>query len=545
MKKPNHMSPRIPSLIGFALLVCLTALSQMVDAGTLSASQVRSAVLTWVHSVTADARPEAVIEQLDPYERDGEIVAYIAHLSGGGYCLCGANETVLPVYLYCPHGSYDQNNPACQSILSEIAARTKCVSEGLQRADAKVLAHQEELSERAALWNQLAAGSIPAKGTRMGRALAEPDSMSLPLTSRWNQSSPYNDQCPELTPGSEQVPVGCVATAISQIMYYWQWPATGIGSHTDENNYNYRWRSGWDGEPLSVDPSITGWANRLQWTSASGGRLQMNGYWDASLYAAAQKISTSTSYLQALANLYNRLTSGSTTNSANFGATTYQWSLMQDVHTDPVDAGDVAVATLGYQVAVALDMDFGIKGSGTPLYYAIDVRNNRVPLVNNFRYDADVESGYGHTDISSLITSDIQWMRPVAYAGTSSTDSHVWVLCGYNKGTDPNRQFKMNMGWGGTDNGWYSLDNVPSDLTQYPGYLIYIAPEGVVRFVGGTTSGDGSPLQPYTDISAAVASASSGATLIFKAGSDNTFTAPLTINKALTLRGRDVTIRAK
>ncbi len=44
------------------------------------------------------------------------------------------------------------------------------------------------------------------------------------------------------------------------------------------------------------------------------------------------------------------------------------------------------------------------------------------------------------------------------------------------------------------------------------------------------------------DIETAVANAANGTTLIFKAGSDNTFTAPLTINKPLTLKGRDATI---
>ncbi|MCP4991765.1 MAG: hypothetical protein GY928_38605, partial [Colwellia sp.] len=37
--------------------------------------------------------------------------------------------------------------------------------------------------------------------------------------------------------------VGCNATALAQIMYYWGWPNTGIGSHSV--NYNYRWRNNW------------------------------------------------------------------------------------------------------------------------------------------------------------------------------------------------------------------------------------------------------------------------------------------------------------
>jgi hypothetical protein len=370
--------------------------------------------------------------------------------------------------------------------------------------------------------------------------------MSLPLTSRWGQGSPYNDQCPELTPGAdEHTIVGCNATAISQIMYYWKWPQTGVGTYTDGTNYAYRWRATWDEEPLSADPGIpSAWTNRLQWTSTGGGRLRMNGYWEAGTFTSAKTLSTDAAYQTALGTLYGRLTQASTTNSANFGATTYQWNLMQDVHSDPADAGAGAVATLCYQVAVALDTDFGLGWSGSDLYRAVDIVNNRNPLVNNFLYDADAY--YGLANIVTQVTNDIQWLRPVGFSGGRAIGgAHAWVLYGYNKGTDPNRQFKMNMGWNGGSDGWYSLDSVPLDFTLYHHYLLAIAPQNVVRFVGSTTSGDGSPLEPYSDIAQAVSTASNGTTLIFKAGSDNTFTAPLTITKPLTLKGRNVTIRNK
>jgi hypothetical protein len=544
MKSHIHTIVGIGKAIGFLLAFCLMIGPCSLYAGTFSEMDVRSAVQTWVHSVTADARPDAYIERMEPYEVEGELRAYIAHLSGGGYCLCGADEVVLPVYLYCPRGKYDPGNPACRAILSEIAARARFVREGVERGDARVLAHQQRLSERSTFWRELVSGMVPRRSSRLEGVLAEPDSMSLPLTCQWGQGSPYNDQCPNLTPGAdERTLVGCVATAISQIMYYWKWPNTGVGTHTGDS-YDYRWRADWDEEPLSVDPSIpSGWTGRLEWTSASGGRLRMSGYWEAGTYSSARNISAHTTYREALDTLYNHLTSASTTTFANFGATTFQWSLVQDDHSDPVDAGDNAAATLCYQVAVAVDMEFGRGLSLSDLWRAVDPNGNRYPLVNNFRYDADAY--YGHDSIATRVTRDIQWLRPVAFSGSGTIGGHAWVLYGYNKGTDPDRQFKMNMGWSGSSDGWYSLDNVPGGLTENHGYLIYVSPQDVVAFVGNITSGDGSPLQPHAGIETAATAASSGATLIFKAGSVNTFTAPLTISKAMTLKGRDATIRAK
>lgn len=52
------------------------------------------------------------------------------------------------------------------------------------------------------------------------------------LTDVWSQySSPFNDLCPLDSTGARCV-VGCVATAMSQVMHYWQWPLQGVGSHT-------------------------------------------------------------------------------------------------------------------------------------------------------------------------------------------------------------------------------------------------------------------------------------------------------------------------
>jgi len=54
------------------------------------------------------------------------------------------------------------------------------------------------------------------------------------LTTNWHQNSPYNTYTPILE--SKHAPVGCVATAMAQIMAYHQWPKKGIGTHTNSNN---------------------------------------------------------------------------------------------------------------------------------------------------------------------------------------------------------------------------------------------------------------------------------------------------------------------
>lgn len=65
-----------------------------------------------------------------------------------------------------------------------------------------------------------------------------------PLTeTRWNQSAPYNDLCPEVN--GERSVTGCVATAMAQVMKYHNHPAKGKGEHS------YDWKTG--GKKLSFN----------------------------------------------------------------------------------------------------------------------------------------------------------------------------------------------------------------------------------------------------------------------------------------------------
>ena len=525
-------------IIRLILIFSLCCFPFWTEARSLTEKEVRQAVQTWVRQVTAEARPEAVIERMEPYLVEGETVAYIAHLQGGGFCLCGADNSVLPVYLYSPSGKYSPENQSYQYILWEISERTKILYSDPGNKFSPLQSFEQSLAERDSFWQKLISGNISNSINIKESLGAEPDLMQLPLTSQWNQTTPYNDQCPILTPGSNKHTVtGCGATAQAQVMYYWKWPLTGTGV-SKIVNYNWRWRSDWDEETLTLNPGITpNWEGgvRLEWTSTNGGKLRMNGYWDGSLYWAARAITQDASFVTALDNLYNRLTTGITQLQANFGSTTYNWNILTDTpHLDPPGPGDVEVAKLSLHAGISAEMDYGLKSSGTPLYFIDDA------LTNYFRYDPDVLSAYSDRDINKM-TEDIQWARPLMLGGCSSPNNcHIWVAYGYNKGTDPNRQFLMQKGWGSAGE-WYSCD---SFFPLYQKNLTYIAPLNIVKFVGAAGSGDGSPSNPYLNIEEALNNAADGSTLIFKAGSLNLFsTGSLVINRPLTLKGYSATLQ--
>jgi hypothetical protein len=503
-------------------------------------SGVKSAVQTWLHFETADANQELIIESIDPWYVDGVVTGYIAHIQGGGFCICGADTLVLPVYFYSPEGTFNPDSEDYRFIFWEINARKQYLESMLQQKNATpLLSTRTALTDREAYWQKLIAGQ-PVQRLQSKDVEAAPTTMILHLTTSWHQRSPYNDLCPNLTPGQdEHVVVGCVATSTAQVMNYWKWPNTGVG--TGSNDYSYRWRSDWDETSLSANPKPelgdTYWSwggGRLEWTSTGGGILRMTGYWDQSVYLAAVRINENdTDFRTALDFLWNRLSLDSKPNTANFGTTNYNWSILPDTAADPPDAGALEAAKLSYQLGIALKMNWGLWLSTTSTNAAVTA------LEDHFRYDDDA---FTSAASANMLIEEIQWLRPAFLDGCrSSGGCHSWLVVGYNLGIAPDHQFYINLGWGGGNAGWYTLDSMEFNLNQ--SQATQVAPENV-KFVGAADAGDGSPNDPYRDIDEANAEAADNSILIFQAGSINSFAGgSLVLNRPMTLKGYNATIK--
>ncbi len=63
-------------------------------------------------------------------------------------------------------------------------------------------------------------------------AAAKTTAVSPLLTTIWNQSPYYNANCPYDAAGGGTSVTGCVATAMAQVMKFWNWPTTGTGIHS-------------------------------------------------------------------------------------------------------------------------------------------------------------------------------------------------------------------------------------------------------------------------------------------------------------------------
>ncbi len=114
---------------------------------------------------------------------------------GQGYIIV-AGDDCLPVILgYTEKGDFDADNvpPALQDMFNGWA---QSVSQA-----------------------QAAGTNAPR---RVLTATSARDNIKPIMSSHWHQSSPYNDRCPYITGTTNRALTGCVATAASQILYYWR-----------------------------------------------------------------------------------------------------------------------------------------------------------------------------------------------------------------------------------------------------------------------------------------------------------------------------------
>ena len=144
------------------------------------------------------------------------------------FVIMAADDCVQPVLGYSLTGSF-----VAENIPENVQGWLLGYNEEIQFA---IDNRMKASSETSQLWNDLIAGNSKA-----GRATAVVEPL---IQTRWNQTQYYNLYCPAVSDGPDgRAYTGCVATAMAQIMKYWNYPASGIGSHS------YTWNN----QTLSAD----------------------------------------------------------------------------------------------------------------------------------------------------------------------------------------------------------------------------------------------------------------------------------------------------
>ena len=230
------MKRRILRLLPLLLLI-LVAEATMAE--TVDRGRARQAATTFLNNNGAQTRGLTDVTLATGFSN-----VYV-FTTENSFVLMAADDRVQPILGYSLNGPFDIEN---------IPDNKRAWIEGYSNEIQYAIDHQTRAtSEVTQQWRDLVEGNL-----NVGRATT---AVSPLLQTQWNQTSPYNMLCPG---GSV---TGCVATAMAQIMKYWNYPEHGIGSHS-YTHATY-------GE-LSADFQSTtyDWANMLNTYSGSSTQAQ-------------------------------------------------------------------------------------------------------------------------------------------------------------------------------------------------------------------------------------------------------------------------------
>ncbi len=212
---------RIKLIIGLFLLA-----PALLSARMLSKSELTSLGTTAFHQKAQGISPLALDYSLKgcDFVGTGEVIDLAVLHFDQGFLIMSAEDAVMPVLAYDFSNDIDMNDlpPAVERLLKQ---------------------YREEISAARRL------GIVPDEHVQGAwdalrhptRAITAEVVVAPLLTSKWNQNRYYNYFCPqdpESPAGYDgRVPNGCVAVAMSQIMFYYRYPESGTSSHTNYSEY--------------------------------------------------------------------------------------------------------------------------------------------------------------------------------------------------------------------------------------------------------------------------------------------------------------------
>lgn len=187
---------------------------------------------------------------------------------------------------------------------------------------------------------------------------------------KWDQVSPYNMFCPLSDDTTQRTLVGCVATAMAQVMKYHEWP---VKSNGEFESYMYNF----DDESGSVD----------------------------------------------IDTIYT-----------NFGERTYRWDDMLDFYkSNSTPVQDSAVATLSYHCGLSVNMQYGTAAERGSFASAVKVASAMVKYFGydpDMRFLS--RDYFDQSTWSKILMNELDAGRPVLYSGSSKSGGHEFVCDGYD-----------------------------------------------------------------------------------------------------------------
>jgi len=324
---------------------------------------------------------------LDVHEMNSEqgaLLAYVFDLSPIGFIITSTDTYITPILAYSFRNNFSMEKSNFNQGYVFIETNMTLQREALDFISNEVKQENNET------WNKYLSGD---ESYFLTRDVTWPPDEYGSITGgwieeEWNQNpNPYYTFCP-MDPSGSRCVVGCVATAMAQIMYFHRYIGNPVFNDSDD-----------------------------YWSTYTSPVIHLDNDHDLWDFPTFSELNI---HLADLANAF--ATNGEITNDM--------------------------IAAINFGAGVSVEMGYSSQGSGA---YPSDVN---YALIYKFDYDsATFTSNINGTFYTNLQNNMVD-AKPVFF-GISGTDVGHAIICdGWNE-TD--NTYHLNMGWGGFDNGWYTL----------------------------------------------------------------------------------------
>lgn len=223
-----------------AAAVATALLASPICSKPISQDQAELAVIGWLNSDQAPMG-ELLGDQIawtDAYvDEAGVAVYYIVYLDPSGYVIVAGDDLVEPIVGFVTGYSlydYSQDNVLGALVGRDLMSRVQLARQvdarlsgqmGSTLMTTREVAAIKQSLEARGKWGTLDASAIPMPGRISGIS----DVRVAPLVAtKWSQGNVGSTYCYNYFTPNHYVD-GCVATAMTQFMRYWQWPTAGVG----------------------------------------------------------------------------------------------------------------------------------------------------------------------------------------------------------------------------------------------------------------------------------------------------------------------------
>ena len=363
----------IKNLVSVFACAVLSAMALHVNASNVNLNSARSVANSYIKSRTAatagsfkaPATADLKLAHIEASSADKTANVYYAfNIDGGGFIIIAGDDRANQVLGYSDKGRLDFRH-----MPDNFKALMRSYKEEIEYLQA-----HPELNVTPAIRNSRSTGIEPL------------------IKTQWGQEMPYYLQCPIYQ--GEYCVVGCVATAMAQVMNYWKYPTScnGVSSY-----YCYD-----IGQTIPALPATTFDYSKM---------LNSYCHWDWGLS-----------------------------------------ELIQDTYTDEQAQ---EVAKLSRYCGQAVDMGYSPEGSGAYSFSQLAAMKDfgYSSSAHSEERNGWWNSNYTTAEWEAMLMEELDMRRPILYsANDPAAGGHAFICDGYNA----EGLFHFNFGWYGTCDGWYA-----------------------------------------------------------------------------------------